>query len=382
MSKPLKALVSVTNDLYTDQRVHKVCTYLHENGYDVLLIGRKRRSSVPLPSRDYRTKRIKLLFEKGAAFYAFFNIRLFLTLVFRKCDILVSNDLDTLLANHMALKFKKNCTLVYDSHEYFTEVPELVSRPKVQKIWLRIERMIFPKLTYIYTVNDSIAKIYSELYNKDIKVVRNISPKWTPEEIAPKKELGIPENTPLIILQGAGINVDRGAEEAVEAMLHVDAVLLIVGDGDVVPQLKERVASLNLTEKVLFFGRRPYLEMMQFTWHSDVGLTLDKPTNPNYRFSLPNKVFDYMHAGTVVVATEIKEVANVIRTHDIGVVLDEFTPQTLAKELQQLVSNKEELARFKTNCSLAAQKENWAEETKVFDSIYGIIAKNLNEKRR
>ena len=109
-------------------------------------------------------------------FYAFFNLRLFFILLFKKADVFVSNDLDTLLANYLASKFKRKTELVYDSHEYFTEVPELTNRPGVQKIWMKIERMIFPKLTKIYTVNDSIAKIYSELYTKDIKVVRNISP--------------------------------------------------------------------------------------------------------------------------------------------------------------------------------------------------------------
>jgi hypothetical protein len=241
MSNPLKAIVSVTNDLYTDNRVHKVCTFLHDSGYEVLLVGRKRRNSSELEPRVYKTKRMRLLFETGAAFYAFFNLRLFFLLSFRKCDVLVSNDLDTLLANHMAKKFKRKCTLVYDSHEYFTEVPELVSRPKVQKVWVRIEKMIFPKLTHVYTVNDSIAAIYRNLYQKDIKVVRNISQRWIPTSVASKQTLSIPENTPLIILQGAGINVDRGAEEAVEAMKDSDAVLMSVGDGDVVGQLTERV---------------------------------------------------------------------------------------------------------------------------------------------
>lgn len=366
----MKAIVSVTNDLYTDNRVHKVCTFLHNNGYEVLLVGRKRRSSVDLAPREYKTKRMRLLFETGAAFYAFFNLRLFFLLLSKKCDVLVSNDLDTLLANHMAKKFKRNCTLVYDSHEYFTEVPELVNRPSVQRIWLRIEKWIFPQLTHIYTVNDSIAKIYTDLYQKEIKVVRNISQRWQPENIKSKQELDIPENVPLIILQGAGINVDRGAEEAVEAMQEVDAVLMIVGGGDVLGQLKDRVKELGLESKVRFYGRRPYLEMMQFTYHADLGLTLDKDTNPNYKFSLPNKIFDYMHAGTPVVATNIIEVANVIRKNDIGFVLDRFTPDTLAKALVEIIKDPKRLDAMKTNCAKAAETENWENETSVLTEIY------------
>lgn len=367
-----RAIVSVTNDLYTDQRVHKVCTFLVAQGYDVLLVGRKRKSSIDLPAREYKTHRMKLLFETGAKFYAFFNLRLFFFLLFRKADVLVSNDLDTLLANHLAKKFKRKTRLVYDSHEYFTEVPELTARPKVQKIWLRIEEWIFPKLKDVYTVNGSIAEIYSKKYDKDLRIVRNISPLWIGKETQSKKALGIPENVPLIILQGAGINVERGAEEAVEAMKSVDAVLMIVGDGDVVPDLKKHVAAQGneLSEKVLFFGKQPYDVMMNYTTHADIGLTLDKPNSLNYALSLPNKIFDYMHTNTAVVATEIKEVAKVIRTHNIGIVLDEFTIERLAETLNKLIKDQQKLDAFKANCAIAAKTENWEKETEILAEIY------------
>ena len=370
MSSQPRAIVSVTNDLYTDQRVHKVCTFLHEKGYDVLLIGRKKRTSTALTERVYKTKRMRLLFETGALFYAFFNLRLFILLLFKRADVLVSNDLDTLLANYWASKFKRKVELVYDSHEYFTEVPELINRPRVQKVWLKIEQMIFPKLTKIYTVNDSIAKIYADLYFKDIKVVRNISPLWKNTAILDKKSLNIPENKRLLILQGAGINIDRGAEEMIEAMTQIDAVLMVVGDGDVVPQLKKRVEHLQLTEKVIFYGKKPYDKMMNYTYHAEIGLTLDKPTNMNYRLSLPNKVFDYMHAGTAVVATEIKEVVKIVRNYEIGEVLESLTTDQLAATINRILSDKDRLNTYQENCAKAAQVENWNNETKILNSIY------------
>lgn len=370
MSKSKKAIVSVTNDLYTDQRVNKVCLYLVSIGYDVLLVGRLKKNSESLPERSYQTKRIKLLVEKGAFFYAFFNLRLFFFLLFRKTDLLVSNDLDTLLANFIAKKFKSKTQLVYDSHEYFTEVPELTGRPKTQRIWLKIEEYIFPKLASVYTVNNSIAKLYSEKYNKKVHVVRNISPQWKPAVIKTKKDLSIPENVPLIILQGAGINIDRGAEEAVEAMKFVNAVLMIVGDGDVVEHLKSRVTELSLENKVIFYGKKPYDVMMNYTHHSDIGLTLDKPTNLNYKNSLPNKIFDYMHTSTPIIATKIKEVEAIINRHKIGEILESFSVESLADKLNDLLSNSEKLDQYKENCRAASKLENWEAETKILDSIY------------
>jgi glycosyltransferase involved in cell wall biosynthesis len=185
-----------------------------------------------------------------------------------------------------------------------------------------------------------------------------------------KKSLNIPENKRLLILQGAGINIDRGAEEMIEAMTQIDAVLMVVGDGDVVPQLKKRVEHLQLTEKVIFYGKKPYDKMMNYTYHAEIGLTLDKPTNMNYRLSLPNKVFDYMHAGTAVVATEIKEVVKIVRNYEIGEVLESLTTDQLAATINRILSDKDRLNTYQENCAKAAQVENWNNETKILNSIY------------
>lgn len=370
MGKTLKAIVSVSNDLYTDQRVDKICRFLLSQGYQVLLIGRRRRKSVPLPARPYATKRMFLFFEKGPFFYACLNIRLLFALLFRRADVLVSNDLDTLPANYLACKLKRGVQLVYDSHEYFTEVPELQSRPRVRMIWLRIERAIFPKLKSVYTVNESIAKKYSERYGIQVRVVRNISPRpdWT--SVRSKKELGIPEDKLIIIMQGAGINVNRGAEEAVEAMRDLDAVLLFVGDGDVMPDLKAKVLALKLEERVLFFGKRPWREMMEYTFHADIGLSLDKPDNDNYRYSLPNKLFDYMQAGTAVVTSSVFEVERLVKQYNLGLVLESVDTTHLAQALKFLYENPEKLDYFKQQSQKAAEKEHWDNECKILEQIY------------
>jgi glycosyltransferase involved in cell wall biosynthesis len=371
MTKKKRAIVSVTNDLYTDNRVNKICLFLVEEGYDVLLVGRLRKNSLPLASRAYKTKRLKLLFDKGPLFYASYNLRLFFLLLVQRADVLVANDLDTLLANFVAKKFKPSTKVVYDSHEYFTEVPELTKRPRIQRFWLGIEKFIFPKLKTIYTVNQSIAQLYEATYKKNIQVIRNISPTWKPNTYLSKAELGIPENKFVLILQGAGINVDRGAEEAVEAMRQLNnCVLLIVGDGDVVEELKKNVNEYDLQHSVLFFGKRPYDEMMQFTYNADLGLTLDKATNLNYKFSLPNKVFDYIHAGTPILSTRLVEIGRIIERNNVGILIDELTVDSLVEAIQSLQTNKSLLDELKANCQKAAEVENWDEEKKILKEIY------------
>lgn len=365
-------IVSVINDLSTDHRVHRTCLTLHKLGYHVTLVGRKQRKSITLAPRDYTTKRMFLLFEKGVLFYAEYQIRLFFYLLFHKADVLVSNDLDTLLPNYITSKLKSSI-LVYDTHELFCEVPELQGNPTKRNIWKSIEKWIFPKLNYVFTVNDSIAKIYSEEYTIPVKVVRNIPLRPTSNKgnMLTKTALGLPTNKKIIVLQGAGINVDRGAEEAVEAMKYVNnAMLLIIGSGDVLDKLKRMVVHLQLQDKVKFIGKVPLEKLLQYTHHADLGLTLDKDTNINYRYSLPNKLFDYIHSGVPVLASGLIEVKKIIQHYNVGECIENHHPQHIADKINGIFADTERLHIWKKNTNIAASELNWENEEKGLVAVY------------
>jgi hypothetical protein len=94
-------------------------------------------------------------------------------LLFTKKDLLFSNDVDTLLPNYIISKLQ-NKKLVFDSHELFSEIPELVHKKRVKNVWLFLEKTIIPKLQTVITVSDSIKKHYQNLYGISAIVVRNI----------------------------------------------------------------------------------------------------------------------------------------------------------------------------------------------------------------
>lgn len=357
-----RVIVSVINDLVTDQRVNKSCLTLQKLGCDVTLVGRRQRKSPPMDERPYKVHRMKLLFEKGPLFYAEYNIRLFFFLLFHKSDILFSNDLDTLLANYFVSRLKR-VKMVYDSHEYFTETPELVTRPKVQRVWKRIEEFVVPKLDGMITVNESIAGLFREKYGVRVGVVRNI-PRIVEISHSDRSQLGLPLDKHLLILQGSGINVQRGAEELVEAMrLLDDCYLVIVGGGDVVPDLKQMVLDFGISERVRFFPRMPYQEMMRYTQLAELGFCLDKDTNLNYRYCLPNKLFDFIHAGVPIVAAScLVEVTGIIRHYDIGLLVENHDPGTIADAVRVGVNNGELRAKWSANLKKAASELNWQNE--------------------
>ena len=362
-------LVSVTNDLTTDQRVHKICTSLEEEGYKITLIGRKLKSSTPL-NRSYKTKRMRLFFNKGFLFYAEYNLRLFFKLLFLKKDILIANDLDTLLPNYIIHKLF-GCKLVYDSHELFTEVPELIHRPKVQKIWLSIESYIFPRLKNVYTVNDIIAKIYHEKYKVPVNVIRNIAPALQNKNIDTALAEKIKGSKKMLVLQGAGINIDRGSEEAVEMMQYLEnTVLYIIGSGDVFPLLEEKIIELQLQNKVFLLGRRPYNELMEYTKIADLGLSLDKNTNLNYEYSLPNKIFDYIQAKTPLLVSNRKIIQQIIEENNIGKVAKTHNAKELAEIVSEIFNNTAQYKLWKENLIIASEKFTWENESKKLKKIY------------
>lgn len=366
----IKAILSVTNCICHDQRVLKMSDTLAGMGCDILIIGRKIGDCCDRDTVPYRTKRFRMIFGKGFLFYKFYNIRLFFFLLFQKSDLLVSNDLDTLLPNYL-VSVMKRIPLVYDSHEYFTGVPELQNRPLIRWVWKSIERFIFPHLKHVMTVSDSIAELYEKEYSIRPLTVRNCARISTDTMQYSKTEIGINPDHLLLIMQGTGINTDRGGQELIEAVNITENVsLLIIGSGDLFQFLKDRVRELGLEERVKFISKIPWADLMKYTRSADVGISIDRNTNVNYEFSLPNKVFDYISAGIPVIASDLKEVKRILVENNCGILIPEVTPQEISKAVKKLRDDPVLLANLKRNAVNASESVNWEHESLKVIELY------------
>jgi hypothetical protein len=147
--------VSVISELTTDQRVIRICTSLQQMGFDVKVIARLFSNSLPLDSYTFKAARIRCYFKKGFLQYAEFNTKLFLRLLFLKTDYLLANDLDTLVPNYIVSRLRRK-KIFYDTHEYFTGVPELTKHPFKKRVWKFFENRIFPRLPVVFNVNVSV----------------------------------------------------------------------------------------------------------------------------------------------------------------------------------------------------------------------------------
>jgi glycosyltransferase involved in cell wall biosynthesis len=366
-----KVIASVTNDLSTDQRVHKVCTTLLAAKYEVLLVGRKLRKS-PDIDRPYETKRLCLLFNSGFLFYAFYNIRLFFFLLSKRCDIVLANDLDTLLACYTAAKLK-GVPVIYDTHEYFCGMPELTNKPFARSVWRGIERCIFPKLETVITVNQSVADLYKEEYNTELTVIRNYPMTTEQRSFKSKEALGIPSGTRVILYQGA-VNVDRGLEEAVEAMQWIEnAVLVIVGGGNAFQSLEKLVAAQEYSDRIILRGWLPFTELIDYTAHADIGLAIEKGNNLNYKYSLSNKLFDYIQSGLPILSSRLVENERLMAKWEIGTFIDNHEAKHISRQISYMLSDEGQRTMWKENLEKAKQAYTWegqqAEMLAVYDTV-------------
>lgn len=378
MSRPdykTNAVFSVINCICYDQRVLKIAGEVSDLGCNVTIIGRRRGNCCRKSELPFRTFRFRMLFHKGFLFYSFFNIRLFFYLLFHNYDLLISNDLDTLLPNFLVAKLKRK-SLVYDSHEYFTGVPELRGRKFVTWFWKTLEKRMFPRLKHVMTVSDSLALQYEKEYGVHPVTVRNCSLSSSGLKGFSRNEMGVKPGDLLLIFQGGGINIERGGEELIEAMHFIEDVTLIVaGSGDVIASLKNRVRDPGLSDRIIFLDMMPWNELMKYTRSADAGLSLDKDTNLNYRFSLPNKLFDYISAGIPVIAGNLPEVAGIINKYGCGIIIPEITPEAICDALSTLKNDPGLLNKLRQNAVNASEDLSWEKESEKLKRFYERVFK-------
>lgn len=364
MSKSPKAsiLFSVTNDLSYDQRMDRICTALSEHGFACTLIGRKTSSSRPLVNRNYATKRIALWFQKGKLFYLEYNFRLFWKALFSSYDVYCAIDLDTYLPMYLVARLRAK-KIVYDAHEYFSELEEVVKRPFVHFAWQKVEAFAIKSADAHYTISDGYALLFKERYNADFRVIRNVP--WQSEI-----EHSSDEREPYIIYQGA-LNIGRGLEASVRAMHAIEGLKLkIYGEGPIQKEVELLIAREKLGHKVELMGALLPHDLKRATANAFVGLTLFSEIGLHHQHSLANRFFDYLHAGIPQIAMNYSEYKHFNDRYHIAYLIDALDSAAIAQGIKALQDNQSLVDELKSNCQRAANENNWQIESQQLIKIY------------
>jgi glycosyltransferase involved in cell wall biosynthesis len=163
----------------------------------------------------------------------------------------------------------------------------------------------------------------------------------------------------------------RGIEAAIRAMQFLDgAELWLAGDGDLTTQLKQMVEGLKLGDKVKFLGRLPLNELHAVTFQADLGISLEEDLGLNYRFALPNKLFDYIQAEVPVLVSNLPEMRRIVEHYQIGVIAETHQRKELAEIMKTALFDQEKRQVWKQNLPKAAKELCWENEEEVLKQVY------------
>lgn len=360
LMKAKKIVCTVTNDLNYDQRMIRICTTLAEAGYDVTLVGLKRKNSQPLTNRPFKQVRLPIISEQGKLMYLQYWVSLFFFLLFRSSDAICAIDLDTILPVYYVSRIRGK-KRVYDAHEIFTELREVITRPTVHKMWIWIGKHTVPNFPVGYTIGAAYADDFRERYGVSYEVVRNatiLRPFTVP--LRPER---------YILYQGA-VNVGRCFEQLIPAMMAVDATLIVCGEGNFYTQAVALAKQYDVADKVVFKGYVPPAQLVNYTVGATIGITLFEDTSLSNRLSLANRFFDYMHSAVPQLCIDYPEYRRVNSEFEIAALIADTTPDSIAAAINRLLSDKNYYLRLQQNCMKAREVYCWQEQAKTLLRVY------------
>ncbi|MCA1833594.1 MAG: glycosyltransferase [Actinobacteria bacterium] len=233
----------------------------------------------------------------------------------------------------------------------------------------RIEPWMFramaPAVDLVTTVCNTHAAEYAAFGFRHVVVVRNV-PALAPRRS--RSQIGLP----LRFAYVGSLYSGRGLESLLRAVAQANAQRMIcrldvtgfASDG-YLGELKSLVTSLRVENAVAFRGPCSQSEVFARYFEADVACVLYEAVDAANN-SLPNKLFESMAAGCAVLATNLPETAEVVRTARAGLAVD-ASPDSLAAAIRALASDLTQTAMFGRNARTAHEVElNWELEEAAY----------------
>lgn len=205
----------------------------------------------------------------------------------------------------------------------------------------------------VSTVGPALAREYEREFGVRAEVVLNAAP------YADRSPT--PVGSPLRLVHSGLARRNRSLEVMLDAVLACRRELtldlyLVPNDPAYLQELRERVAG---RPRVRFHDPVAPHELGDRLAGADLGVFVLPPLTFNYRYTLPNKLFDFVQARLGVVVGPSPEMAGLVRRHGLGVVTEDFSAAALTRALEALTPG--QVTGFKA-ASHAVAREYAAEQ--------------------
>jgi glycosyltransferase involved in cell wall biosynthesis len=165
-----------------------------------------------------------------------------------------------------------------------------------------------------------------------------------------------PTRLPGSVLFHGNLMRGRGLEQLVTAVARMpQAHLRLRGHGELEVVLRQLAEQLGARERIAFEPPVPVQQVICAAARFEIGVVFLESDCLNNRLGLPNKIFEYMHAGLAVLTNSAPELQRIVAEHDIGMALPDITPEAIEAALRQLLAHEPRRTQCQANALSAAQ---------------------------
>ena len=366
----------VFNPFVNDSRVIKESASLAKSGYEVEVIAHGDAGLAKKELLDaFKVTRLNYLDRKVTTSKTD-KLKMYISWMqevatyVKEFDILHCNDLNTLPIVFIVKKFyNKDVKIVYDAHEYETEINGLRG---VQKTLVKfLEKSLIKYVDRVICVSDAIANEYVKLYNIEKPALVLNTPLY--QQIEKKdifrETLNIPKNKTIFLYQG-GLSSGRGIEILLDTFKELEskdknAVIVFMGYGPLENIVKEASEQYS---NIYFHPAVSPDVLLNYTSSADFGISTIEDSCLSYRYCLPNKMFEYVMAEVPVIVSNLPEMKKVVEDNKIGIVAKENTPDGLKEAILEAVKlDRNELQK---NIQKVKEVYSWEQQEKVLLKVY------------
>lgn len=342
----------------------KECKALAKAGFETYLLvadgqGDEEKDGVNIIDIGKReTKRIKRATKTGK--------KILKKAIEIDADIYHFHDPELLLISKALLK--KGKKVIYDVHE---DVPRQILTkgylnknltPLISSIYEKFELKKASKLTAIVCAEPVTRKRFEKI-NKNTIEVKNF-PKH--EEFNNTVDWESRKNHICYIGAISGV---RGIREIVKALENVDTKLHLAGTF-VPKELEEEIKKYPGWSKVIYYGFANRKKIAEILSTVKIGLVTLHPI-PKYLEAYPVKMFEYMVAGTPILASDFKLYKNILEEAKCGYTVNPLDVDKIAETLRNMLNNDKELEQMSINGKeIAKIKYNWSKEEEKLINLY------------